>query len=245
MADATTITTVPGTKLILGSSSDKKGITISPTTVYYNGNIVKGIMDSDKTHLFWKNGIYNAVNEAIPTLTSNTSTDGIVISSYSGSYSEDSSTYTYKTFTATGFKLNETDSIIGESYTSSYNYYSTKYNLKAYIKVQFPSPITIGKIEIQGIPSTGSDWSYKLTMINSVYFQGSNDDTNYTDLIEINNISGSEIIYYENNNIKDSFTYYRLYMPKFTFFVRGSKISSAGSIAYFTCRFKNVQFYTI
>ena len=242
MADATTTTTVPGTKLILGSSSDKKGITISPSTVYYNGNIVKGIMDSDKTHLFWKNGIYNAVNEAIPKLTSNTSADDIIISCDSSNdpdvypYYYTNFTKPYKFFTSENFIVSvpyKNDNTNG----SNIRIKSVKINFS--LRIQFPTQIIISKIRFQ-IPSISTGYTYQSYGSNNsdILFQGSNDNINYNTLIKINDYNTTEK-YYENNNIKDSYLYYRLYLE-----YNNMYFNDSGYI-YAKIGMNNIQFYTV
>lgn len=169
----------------IGSSKDKKGISVDPSIVFFNGNNVKRIMKGATE-------IWNYIKALVPKMTSNTTPSGEVIANdYLDNY------YPFKVFNGTN--INTYDSWV---------YYGNGSNI-AWIGYKFTSPVCISKVFIANrneVTPRG---------INSFKIQGSNDKSTWTDVSEVLNNTGGNVqsatSSYEFDNDKN-FIYYRLFV---------------------------------
>ncbi len=123
----------------------------------------------------------------IPTMTSNTAPSGVA----SASSVFDSETYAYKAF--------DND--------HSTTWHSVENGIPAWVKYKFPSKVCVRKAKIKPFVSSVG------TYCRDFVIQGSNDDSNWTNLYSGTNPNGSNadiVVNFANSN---KYQYYRCYMP--------------------------------
>lgn len=142
--------------IIIGSSANRKGITVNPSEVFFNGNVVKAIMSGVVT-------IWDNAKALVPIMTSNTTPYGEV--SAKTEYSGDQA-YAWKAFN-------------GINDGSNYNFWrGTGGVTNNWIQYKFIAPTNVTKVYIKSEKNA----SYVIT---GATLQASNDGNTWTDLESI------------------------------------------------------------
>lgn len=171
--------------LKIGSCSDKKGITIEPNSVTFNGNGVRKIM-------YGTTEIWNKIRPLVPILTSDNGSDGGVASCFRGNAS---SSKAYIAFDGDTTKW--MDMAYGGAVAIT----------RCYIQYQFTVPTVVEKVMVF-MPSART--AYKL---HTADIQYSDDGSTWTTLDTINTTDApfdTEVICDVNNETQTAALYWRL-----------------------------------
>ena len=172
--------------LKIGSASNKKGVTINPSVVLFNGNNVKKIMSGLIE-------IWNDIKPLIPTMTSNTTPSGEAFANYvfSGTY-------------APWIAFNGTNSNYADAWTANEN----PMNYPYWIGYRFEKPVVVKDVMIANRNFT------TVNAVKDFILQGSNDNSKWVNIKSFTNtITGQSVEFHcdvsENNT---AYLYYRLYI---------------------------------
>lgn len=150
----------------IGSSANRKGITVNPNEVFFNGNVVKSIM-SGLTE------IWSDAKALVPIMTSNTAPYGEVIySGYDGRFAP------YKAFNNTNNNYEDCwISALAEPTVQSPHY----------IGYKATTPIIVSKVRVSNRNTTGDGNTGTQNPPKDVILQGSNNGNDWVNLVSHTN----------------------------------------------------------